>query len=446
VLGALTRPLSPSGTIPRVTVRGAGAENFIPFRRADLVAFCAGEGRLADGDAVRFRTLARLVEALFHHEFHERLERLKAAFAPFDPDADTRAVPGASGGPAGVAELVRGLEEVLEHANYEEVSKADLDVALEERSLIPFDIRVDFDDFADMLLFKRGTKTTTVEKKTGIWPFRRTRSIAVESFDRLVMLLRYRDAEFFRARGSDPGDLPFEPGKLYLQLFKDIPRADLEVLFPNVRVGMTRKHKALFFVPAFGAGIPVLIKVGVSLTALFTAIAIFLGLEEGGDAAALAGATAGLTALAALGGYLFRQYAKYKGTITRFLKGMTEQLFFKNIDSNAGVLRTLVDEAEEEEGKEALLAYYHLLAGGPATATELDRRIEAWFAERLDARLDFEIEDALEKLERLELVARDGDAFRAVPVAEAVRRADATWDALYAAEEDAGRTRPDAGG
>ncbi len=369
------------------------------------------------------------MSALYHHEFHERLERLKAAFAPYDPDADTRAL-GEAGG-IDVGALVEEFEDVLLRANYEKVSEADLELALEERSLIQFDVRVDFDDFQDMLLYKRGARSVPVEFRKGIWPFRKTRTMVVESFDRLVMLLRYKDADYFARRDRKPKKLPFEPGKMYVQLFKDIPRADFEVLFPNVRIGMTRKHKAFFIVPALGAGIPVAIKVVVSLAALFTAISIFLGLEKGGDAAAIAGATAGLTALAALGGYLFRQYAKYKGTITQFLKGMTEQLFFKNIDSNTGVFRTLIDEAEEEEGKEALLAYYHLLAGGSATASDLDRRIEKWFADRLDAKLDFEIEDALGKLEKLELVRRNGEVLEALPLPDAIRRADEIWDGLY---------------
>src|SRR5262245_51948113 len=65
-------------------------ENFIPLRKADLVRLLAGDRRLAGDEAVRFGQFAELVSATFHFEYLRRLEELKNAYAPFDPDADTR--------------------------------------------------------------------------------------------------------------------------------------------------------------------------------------------------------------------------------------------------------------------------------------------------------------------------------------------------------------------
>jgi hypothetical protein len=251
-------------------------------------------------------------------------------------------------------------------------------------------------------------------------------------FDRVVLLLRYRDAEHFRRQGRDPAKLAFRPGRLYVQLFRDIPRADLEFLFPNVRAGLNLRQKLFLMIPAVGAGIPVLVKVALTLGTLLAALAIVLGLEESHDPKRLAGAVAGLTALAGLGGYLFKQWSKYRSTLTRYLKGITEQLYFKNIDSNAGVFRTVVDEAEEEEVKEAILAYAHLRSGGPASEEELDTRIEAWFETRLSTRLDFEVDDALGKLRRLGLVEEeDGGRLAAIPPREALRKVDGKWDGIF---------------
>jgi hypothetical protein len=409
-------------------------ENFIPFRRRELVDLCASDGALGDEDSRGFLTLAELIFALYHHEFHGRLEQLKDDFAPFDPDADVRTVRG-----AGVREreeklkrLVGGLKEVLVQANYRQVSQAEIEHALAEKSLIKLNLRVDFEEFEEMLLFKRGSRTRIVETREGLPFFKKTVKHDVETFERVVLLLRYRGEDYYRAQRRDPEKLPFRPGRLYVQLFKDIPRADLEFLFPNMRAGLSLRQGLFLIVPALGAGIPVLIKVGLSAAALVTALSIFLGLKKGGSAQAMAGAVAGLTALAALGGYLFKQYAKYKSTLTKFLKGITEQLFFKNLDSNSGVFRTVIDEAEEEEGKEALLAYYHLLvAGEPLDAETLDRRIEAWFAEKLDAKLDFEVDDAVAKLERLGVIETVNGQHRAKPIPEALRVVDRTWDGLY---------------
>ena len=43
------------------------------------------------------------------------------------------------------------------------------------------------------------------------------------------------------------------------------------------------------------------------------------------------------------------------------MKALADSLYFKNLDNNAGVFHHLVDAAEEEEFKEAVLAYYFLL-------------------------------------------------------------------------------------
>ena len=45
--------------------------------------------------------------------------------------------------------------------------------------------------------------------------------------------------------------------------------------------------------------------------------------------------------------------------------------------------------------------------------------------------LNFEIDDALKKLERLELVTREGDVLQCRPLAEAKRRLDHIWDNYF---------------
>jgi len=83
------------------------------------------------------------------------------------------------------------------------------------------------------------------------------------------------------------------------------------------------------------------------------------------------------------------------------------------LDNNAGALFRILDDAQESECKEALLAYYFLLTKSkPQTAAELDQAIEAWFAEHLQCHLDFEIDDALEKLLELRLARNNGDYWR----------------------------------
>ena len=114
--------------------------------------------------------------------------------------------------------------------------------------------------------------------------------------------------------------------------------------------------------------------------------------------------------LGALGGYLWKQVSNFRNRKLRFTQALTENLYFKLLDNNAGVIFRILDEAEESECKESFLAWHFLLAGGGRmTAARLDQVIEAWFAERWQCPLDFEIDDALAKLEVLGLARREGE-------------------------------------
>ena len=76
----------------------------------------------------------------------------------------------------------------------------------------------------------------------------------------------------------------------------------------------------------------------------------------------------------------------------------------------------VLDEAEESESKESLLAYYFLLLQeNPVTAETLDQQIEDWLAGHWQCRLDFEIADALQKLQRLGLARTHDNRWEPLP-------------------------------
>jgi hypothetical protein len=144
--------------------------------------------------------------------------------------------------------------------------------------------------------------------------------------------------------------------------------------------------------------------------------------------------------LVAVGGYLARQFNSFKNRKIQFMKALSENLYFRNLDNDAGVFHHMLDAAEEEEVKEAVLAYHFLRsAGQPLLAEELDRRIEDWFARRWDARFDFEVDDGVGKLRRLRLVDQDERGrLTAVSLDEANRRLDEAWDGLFTYHQPAG--------
>lgn len=400
---------------------------FIPFRKKDIVDMCLANGDLAAVEPQQFREFARLLESVFHFEFHRLLEALKDSYAAIDPDAGTRC-PAAVGTPAsGGTRLIELLRELLDKANYEQLTRVDLEQALHESSLFKVRLQVDFNDFAEVLLFFRGASLR--EETVREWFGLRQRTIRFTNYDRVMVYFRFRD-DYEPRKAALPGA---RRAAALLKLFQNVPKADLEMLFPNTRIRMRNIDKLLIGVPAaVSGGIILATKLGATLVLVGSLLGFWLGLHARPvtlDTAALVALLAGSATLA---GYFWKQFNAYKNRKLRFMQTLTENLYFRNLDNNAGVFHRLVDDAEEEECKEAILAYRFLLASDrPLTRAELDGRIEQWFRERWQCLLNFEIHDALEKLESLGLVTARGEQLAAVPLAQALPLLDKRWDEYF---------------
>lgn len=385
-------------------------EAFIPYRKADVVELCIEDGKLDETQQKKFREFCEILGAYYHFEFHELLEKLKDNFAPFNPDADTRprVQPTITELKTMEDNLVDTLRQVLKRANYSELTQENLEKALDEESLITLRMDVDFDDYEQMVFFHRGDTEETVQIKKMFKKF----DFTMEMYERVVLLIKFKDEEYFKQQGVNTKKLNFTPGKTYVYMYKSIPKADIEVLFPNVKIGMNFKDKLMLGLPAVGGGIAVLAKV---VPQLLIIVGIIVALISGEKAVreqdAMQAAIAGLSLLAVFGGFLFKQYVKYKNKRIEFLKSVTDTLFFKNLDCNAGVFNMLVDAAEEEESKEVILAYYHLLTNPQGlTQEELDDTIEHWLEEKFQAQVDFDVDKAVLKLEKLVGKLEDNDS------------------------------------
>jgi hypothetical protein len=230
---------------------------FIPYRRQDIVEMCLMDSKL-DNDAEAFRQLSYMLDQIFHFEFHQVIEALKNTYADIDPDADTRQ-PGIDA-PGNTQSFVSLLDGLLEKANYERVTESDLNWALTESSLFKIRLHVDFDDFSEVSLFARGQsiRIETIASWFGL----RSKTIEFVNYDRVVVYLRIRD-DFERSKLDS--DL-CRAGATLLKLFRNVPRADLEMLVPNTRVRMRLMDKLLIGIPAVvSGGIVLTTKLGASL-------------------------------------------------------------------------------------------------------------------------------------------------------------------------------------
>jgi hypothetical protein len=398
---------------------------FIPYRKHDIVEMCLQDGKLA-GKEDDFRQLYYMLSSIFHFEFHQIVESLKDSYASVDPDADTNLFDNRR--PLSDLSFVELLNNLLEKANYEQVTQADLDAALNESSLFKIRLHVDFDDFSEVLLFCRGVsrRKETVASFFGLI----NKDISFTNYDRVVIYIRFHD-DYQQEKAVLPG---CKPGASLLKLFQNVPKADLEMLFPNTAVRMRTLDKLLIGVPAVvSGGIVLTTKLGASLVLLGSLFGFWFGLSAEPVELNKTTLTILLAGLVTLGGYLWKQFSNFKNRKLRFMQALTQNLYFKNLDNNAGVFHRLADDAEEEECKEAILAYYFLLTQGPKTRKQLDTTIENWLLDKWSCQVDFEIDDALNKLLVLSLVSEESGQFSAIAPELAIKILDDRWDNYFTA-------------
>jgi hypothetical protein len=222
------------------------------------------------------------------------------------------------------------------------------------------------------------------------------------------------------------------PGTILIKYFRDIARGDLNMLFPDVRVVLSLFDKLSLGLPGIAGGIPILLKLLPAVSVLFVVIAAYLGVSGTVHEDDTREALAAISALLALGGYLMRQWLKYRHQSLKYQKEVSDNVYFRNINNNAGALDHIVGSAEEQECKEAFLAYYFLTtAPAPLTRDALEGEIEEWLKDKFRAEAEFEVSEALAKLERLALLRRDGDKLAALPIGEALKVLDRRWSSFF---------------
>jgi hypothetical protein len=225
------------------------------------------------------------------------------------------------------------------------------------------------------------------------------------------------------------------PGSVLIKYFRNIAGEDLNALFPNVRVVLSVRDKLLLSGPALAGGLPILLKLASTITVLFLVIGFYLGLSAGVADQEMAGALAALSGLVALGGFVTRQWLRYQRQSLKYQKELTENVYFRNVNNNAGIFDYMIGAAEDQECKEAFLAFYFLCtSASPPEEAELENRIETWLAQAFGVEVGFKVGDALARLDRLGLLLRDGEQLSVPPLEAALLRLDRTWADFFRPE------------
>lgn len=407
-------------------------ETFIPVTISALVDRLASTAIWTKPTARKVHRFYRYLEYWRRQTYTARMLELQPSYEPFSPDSDLLITRQYSEAELDVmqARVIKELRTLLEQANYTEVDPNDFGLILTKDSHYGLDLYVDLGAFDECLLFYRGA-TTRRDTRRNWRKFMRHEEFDVPIFQRLFVLfklkpfdervreimiaekLNRREAEKLLKKLRSVLPSSVREDRIYMKLFKNIPRSDIEMCFPNTEVRFRLFDKVKLGVTAGGG-------LGVGAVGAAGKLALVAS-----NPIAAAGAVAGLGAVA------FRQFMSFTNQKQRYMVVMAQNLYFHSMADNASAMGKLAERAAEEDVKEEILLYT-VLAKEPANHSDLpaiDTAIEHYLKSEFGITVDFDLEDALSRLIADGIVTEDQDGtLHTLPPDQAAKHLDSMWD------------------
>lgn len=410
---------------------------FIPISRDDVIRELSSEKLWTNPDE-RASVIAvlKLIGLLRQHQSAETLNRLVDLYDPFNPDDETVNLVEAT-------EMERlekrrifnaKIKELVTSANFHGIDSDEMDEIFAKASPDGVHVEVDFEEYELCLMYYRGESKVEKKKRDARKLFLKEFAYEVSVYDRLFVAVKFKPEEQriaeLRQQGLDEKAARKKLRKLrkmlppacssdhiYVKIFKNIPKYDVEMLFPNLRVKMKYRDKlqlggsALFGTATWAIGTASKLLVAVALSPLVLAGVLVTG----------------------VGGIMYAQIRNIFITRDRYRMQLAQSLYFQNIANNQAALALMVDEAEEEDIKEEALLYVHLCQT-PVHEAQLETlriRINAFVFKTYGTDINFDIHDALNRLMARGLVRRSSSGeLWPMPPDEAVPFLKIAWSRL----------------
>ena len=355
-------------------------EHFIPVARADwrvLITDAAVQGGL---DHDQFEEFCALLDTLIHMLTYHDNASISESYSLVDPDN----IGGRLVGVARVDEydgrcqtVIRQFDQIMVRGNYQKLSRTELLEALDKASEFGMPMQANFSVFKRIAVYVRG-KVVGQRTRRRAFNFYRKEELDVPLFQRLVICFQVTEDATEKAEHRHDC--------LYIKSFKNIPQHDIDMLLPGTSVRMSFVDRGKIALPT------------ISGLAMLTFRIVFL---------ASMGLFAFLGLLFTTSGYAVKSIFGYIRTKDRYQHSLTKNLYYQNLGNNAGVLQQMQMEAEVQDIQECLLGYTMLITKFPdgATMGQLDKAAEDFIQEVVKFPVDFEVDDALRKLVRLNIVS-----------------------------------------
>jgi len=407
-------------------------EKFIPVTRFALMDRLTLPNLWRPGEAKDVRRFFTYLDYWRSQQHGASLLELEQTYEPFSPDSDllmTRRFTDAEKREM-QRRVVDGMARILEQANYKRIDPKDVQFILTKETHYGLDLHVDFTVFDECLIYYRGASSKR-DQRRNYKKFLRKEEFDVPIFQRLCLLFKLKPfevrvhevmqqqridrqaAEKFvrRLRAQLPPDIREE--NIYIKLFKNIPRSDIEMVFPNTQVRFRTFDKVKLGATS-SAGL------GMGAVSAFGKLALVAS-----NPIAAAGAAVGLGTIA------FRQAMNFVNTKQRYMVVMAQNLYFHSMADNRGVMIKLASRAAEEDIKEEMLLYTVLVKeqARHSDLPAIDAAIEEYLRSSFGITVNFDLEDALQRLIADGIVKEGADGtLKVLPPREAAKHLDDKWD------------------
>ncbi len=361
---------------------------FIPVGSDDLIEYLSEDTQTFGGESKNIRDVARWLVRILEQEKSVFERILTRTYARVNPDRETIDVLNSE--PPDDSEfrlLNTKIKHMLEKANFEQLSDDQVKTALEAGNTHGIKVKIDEESLEEMSIWVRGRSTAPFHRRTLIHPIKGVTS-EVAIFNRLVLITR-----------------PAGEDNVQVRLFKDIPIRDVEALLPNASVSMGLRDAVMMI--GSGAG------------AVWTVVAKVL-------AVGLVAASQLLWVVAVpLAGLFWKVFSGYRRAIKDRDSNRAKHLYFQSLGQNRSAIHLISFMICEEEIKEAVLLYTFCLDvendGHTTSKFEIKSEIEKYLQKLTSIEVDFDLQDAIETLDRLHLW-KDRGELRVIGIEEASQK------------------------
>ncbi|KAJ9189786.1 hypothetical protein P3X46_001040 [Hevea brasiliensis] len=199
-------------------------------------------------------------------------------------------------------------------------------------------------------------------------------TIQEPAFERIIVVYRKASTKTKKERG------------IYVKQFQEIPMADMEIVLPEKKnPGLTPVDWVWFLGSAILGLVAVINSLGVPMADLWVLFAV----------------------ISTVIGYFAKIYFTYQQSLATYQYLITHFLYDKQLDSGRGTLLHLCDNVIQQEVKEVIIAYFILMVQGKAAREDLDKRCEHLIKTEFGKSCNFDVDDAVQKLEKLGIIAQD---------------------------------------